>query len=91
MDSKDCYEVVKKLIGSVEPVGATNTDKVRFENLSKHIDLTDALLDDLFKVANNFNRPEYSMSRAGKEAQKYLKTLSGDLLEFLVNQEKEKR
>ena len=32
----DYYEVVKKLIGEVDPVGETHIDNERFENLKKN-------------------------------------------------------
>lgn len=32
----DTYEVVKKIIGKIEPLGETNIDNDRFENLKKY-------------------------------------------------------
>jgi len=71
----DYYEVVKKLIGPIEPVGETNTDNARFENLVNMIDLMENMLADIADVAERETAPEYSVSRAGKEARKFLKSL----------------
>ena len=65
----DNYEVIKKLIGSIEPVGETHTDNARYENLQEMTRLADALLEDIGDIArHNKDRPEYSMSKAGKFA-----------------------
>lgn len=72
----DVYEVVKKLIGDINPIGETNTDNERFENLKKMTDLVDRLLFDIDIVATeNIKRPEYSMKRAGEFAGKFFKDL----------------
>ncbi|KKL20322.1 hypothetical protein LCGC14_2456560, partial [marine sediment metagenome] len=39
----DIYEVVKKLVGDIEPVGASHIDKYNFENLKVMIGLIDKL------------------------------------------------
>ena len=67
------YDVVKKLIGQIDPVGETHTDEKRFRNLTETIDLVDKLLFDLHQVAQNETRHEHSMSKAGKEAADFLK------------------
>lgn len=68
----DVYEVVKKLIGGVEPLGETNADDRRYENLEELINLIDSLIRDLHSVSHNKSRGEYSMHRAGKRADEYL-------------------
>ena len=66
------YDVVKKLVGEIEPIGETNTDNERFENLKNMTDLVDRLLSDIDSVAwRNKNRHEYSRSRAGKYADEF--------------------
>lgn len=63
------HEVVKKLIGEIAPVGETNTDNARFENLKAMTELVDLLLSDIDNVANeNKDRQEFSMKRAGEFA-----------------------
>ena len=64
----DIHEIVKKLVGEIRPVGETNEDNRRFENLKAMCELTEKLLADIDRVAWGKNRAEYSISRAGKYA-----------------------
>ena len=69
----DHHEIVKKLIGPIYPVGETNEDNRRFENLKKFINLTDNLLTDIDDLAYiNRDAHEFSKKRAAEEAKKYL-------------------
>jgi len=47
----DIYEIVKKLVGEIEPVGASHIDKHTFENLKVMTDLVDKLHTDLDNIA----------------------------------------
>ena len=67
----DIHEVVKKLVGKIQPVGETNEDNQRFENLKVLTALVDKLLTDIDNVAMEKNRPEYSRNRAGKFASEF--------------------
>lgn len=61
----ELYDVVKKLLGEIEPVAETNTDNARFENLKATTELVDKLLTGIGGVAYGFkNRHEYSVKRA---------------------------
>jgi len=71
----EIYDVVKKLLGEIEPVGETHVDDKRFENLSATTLLVDKLLFDISQVAVSASRQEYSMSRAGKHAEQFLKDI----------------
>lgn len=75
----DVYEIVLKLIGPINPIGETNTDRVRYENLQQTIDLVDRLILNISHVSDNRNRPEYSLSNAGKKAYQFLQELKEDL------------
>jgi len=67
------YDVVKKLIGEIKPIGETNSDEDRFENLKEMIELVDDLIVDIQDVADkNVYRDEASMYRAGKYADDFL-------------------
>ena len=67
------YDVVKKLIGDIEPVGAEHIDKVRFENLKAVTELTNKLLTDIDDVAYKFkDRHEESVKKASEFANKFL-------------------
>ena len=43
MNADDIHAVVKKLVGDINPVGATHVDNKRFENLQVMTELTDKL------------------------------------------------
>ena len=62
------YEIVKKLIGPVMPVGSSHVDDVRFYNLVELVSLLDKLLYDINQVAKNKTRHEHSMKKAGELA-----------------------
>ena len=72
----DYYEVIKKLIGEVDPVGETYTDNERFENLKAVTELVDKLLTDINDV-DRLNKESYQFSkkRAGIFASKFLKKI----------------
>ena len=71
----EIYDVVKKLIGNIEPVGTTYIDEKRLKNLKEHIDLTANLLHDLQIIVQYKDRDEYSMSVIGQKAYDFLKNL----------------
>lgn len=67
------YDIVKKLVGNIEPVGCTQTDNVRFENLENMTTLVELLLTDIDDVAYYFkDRHEDSLLKASKFASKFL-------------------
>jgi len=68
----DIHEIVKKLVGKIYPVGETNADNDRFENLKTMTELVDELLSDIYRVAQGNNRHEYSINRAGQFASSFL-------------------
>ena len=68
----DIYEVVKKLTGPIRPVGETNTDDARFENLKVMTDLIDSLLSDIDAIEYDFKRShQYSMKKASEFARDF--------------------
>ncbi len=69
------YDVVKKLIGQIKPVGNTEIDNQRFENLVETIELVDLLLFEIESIASNSKAPEFSIKRAGTLAAEYLLAL----------------
>jgi len=68
------YEIVKKLTGNIEPVGETNVDAKRLENLKTQCQLVEKLLDDIRVVTKYQNCQEYSMKKAGEYAAKFILT-----------------
>lgn len=77
------YEINKKLIGDILPVGATHVDEKRIDNLNSHIYLIEMLLNDLYEVARNKNRVEASMHKMGEIANNELKSILEELKDFL--------
>jgi hypothetical protein len=71
----EIYDIVKKLIGEISPIGETNVDNKRFDNLKLTTQLITDLINDVAEVGQYANRPEFSMSRAGKFAEKFLNIL----------------
>lgn len=72
------YEVVGKLVGGINPVGKTETDDDRFENLQTMCKLVDRLVTDIDRVAYECkDRPEYSLKRAGEYAHNFITNTLG--------------
>lgn len=68
------YDVVKKLVGEIKPIGETYADLQRFENLEKMTVLVNLLVQDIDQVVyENKNRIEYSIKRSVDFASKFLK------------------
>ena len=68
----DVYEVVLKLIGRIQPVGETQTDNNRFENLKAMTELVDKLLTDIYGIAHSYkNNHQYSMKKAAAYASEF--------------------
>lgn len=69
----DIYEVVRKLVGNIRPVGESHTDTDRFNNLLELTDLVDKLLSDIDAVAYDYrNNHQHSMKKAAKFAKEFL-------------------
>jgi hypothetical protein len=62
------YDVVKKLIGPIGPIGDSREDMTRCNNLIDTLALVDALLEDIIAVSRARNLPMPSMQTAGKHA-----------------------
>jgi len=71
----DYHEIIRKMIGPINPVGETNEDNRRFENLKKTTELVDKLIYDIDAVIPNKTRVEFSMKRAGEFADQFFKDL----------------
>lgn len=71
-------ELVFKIVGPIGPIGETETDNKRFDNLKDLIKLVDGLLDEINDVAReNLTANEFSRKRAGQYASKCLKEFAG--------------
>lgn len=66
-------DIIKKLIGAVNPVGETNTDNQRYENLKELCEVANNLITMIDDVAHNYkDMPEYSIQRASNYAKMFL-------------------
>lgn len=70
-------EIVKKLVGSIQPVGETNTDCQRLENLKVMCAIVNDLVIEINRVSyENKDRYEHSMKEMSLYAEQFLtKTL----------------
>lgn len=73
IDVETIIKIIDALNGSVKPVGETNEDNKRFDNLKTLEEIIDCLLDDVQMLIPNRNRCEYSMNRVSDEAVGYLR------------------
>ncbi len=73
------YEITKKLLGLISPIGETHTDECRYKNLEETIEVVDGLLYDISNVSVCTNRPEASMSKAGKRAKEFLQQIADEI------------
>ena len=69
---EEIIKIIESLNGSIEPIGETNTDNQRFENLKNMEKIMNCLLDDIQFLIPRRNSCEYSVQRAGIEAVRYL-------------------
>ena len=68
----ELYDIVMKLTGPVDPVGSSETDRERMENLKVLLALTDRLLTEIDRIASrNKDRVEWSMKQAGQLCAKW--------------------
>ena len=69
----DNHDVVKKLIGAIQPQGESHTDEIRFKNLEAMTYLIIKLIQDVDRVASeNKGKQEHSIKKAREFAQKFL-------------------
>ena len=74
MKTLNTEEILNRIIGPISPIGETNEDEKRLENLNQYIELFDAMFLEICKVSENSTRDEYSMQIVGLEARKCMIT-----------------
>ena len=74
MEYEKIYEVVKKLVGDINPVGESDYDEKVFENLKTELVLVEMLLEDIKDVSRLSSKEEYSMFICGQFADKMIET-----------------
>lgn len=65
-------EIVKKLIGNVNPAGDSSIDEQRFKNLEELCDLVGILVTEISHVAQNRESYEVSVKKLGQYAYDFL-------------------
>ena len=68
----ELYEIIMKLVGSVQPTGKHDIDEAHLENLKKLTKLTDKLLFEINKVALYSDSDEQSISELGDYANRFI-------------------
>jgi len=79
MSDIDVHEIVRKLIGPIGPIGETNEDDRRHENLKAMTLLVDKLIFDISRLTVHKIRVQYSIKRAGEHSYNFLKELRESL------------
>jgi len=67
------YETVMKLVGPIVPIGDTNEDANRLENLKELLKLVDQLITDLEEMSELKCKHEYSIKKAGQIVSRFLR------------------
>jgi hypothetical protein len=71
-------EIVKKLIGSIEPIGKSETDTKRLENLKQMCELVENLIIEIDTVATRHeNAYEYSVKDIAEYSRNFLENTLG--------------
>lgn len=66
-------EIVETLIGKIRPVGETNTDTQRFENLKEMCELVNELVSEIDSVSYDFKDSyEHSVKKSSEYAKNFL-------------------
>ena len=68
----EIQEIIEKLVGPIDPVGQTQADNKRFENLKVMTGLVYDLLNEIKFVSRSKISYEDSVKKAGKYADQFL-------------------
>lgn len=67
------HDVVKKLIGNINPIGESSTDADRFKNLEEFTSLVENLIMDIDDMAfRNKDMHQFSIKKAVKHSEEFL-------------------
>ena len=82
MKDYELKEIVTKIIGEIKPVGDSNIDGQRIENLKELLDFTDELITEIQAVARYKNDDRHSCMKAGRKAKEWLIDLEAEIGPF---------
>lgn len=68
-------DVIRKLIGNINPAGDSSRDGERFDNLKAMCELVEDLLSDINFVAGESNAYQSSIRTMGEYAKKFIENL----------------
>lgn len=77
------YNIVKNLLGEIEPAGDTYIDDTRKKNLKSHILVMNMLLDDILLLVDCKNDYRESIKEIGNISYKELENLVDSISESL--------
>ena len=66
-------EILERLFGKIKPVGETNEDNKRYENIENYKKALNFIFSSLEKASLYADRKEYSMQKIGKECKEFLR------------------
>lgn len=84
------FEIIEKLLGGIQPVGATHIDTERYENLNNYEILIEQLVFKYARLIENIDRYEHSMKIVGERTLKFIKFLHSELGYYIRTLGKEK-
>lgn len=68
-------EMVMRVVGPIEPIGETHTDKDRLQNLENLLGLVDGLVFKIYQLQWFADRPEAAVAKIGKRARRFMDDL----------------
>lgn len=78
MNAETITEVVKKLVGEIQPYGASHIDEKRFENLKTICEIVNNLVVEIDRVSyENKDRQEFSMKQMSDYASNFMTNTLG--------------
>jgi len=69
------FDVIKKVIGKIHPVGESNEDQKRFDNLTQYCEAFEEMFREISEIASEADSPYGSIKKAGTFAKTFLKEI----------------
>lgn len=81
IDDDDLFDVIKRLLGLITPIGESNQDEIRYDNLQQTTKLTNSLVNHIIFVGEMKHNGEASIKKARNNANLFLEHLKRKLIE----------
>lgn len=72
-------QIVMSVIGEISPVGESNEDTRRLENIKEMTDLVDTLVSEIARIRAYRGDSRYSVDKIGSHADRFLCDLHSEL------------